>query len=128
LKAAPTSTKTTTSRTSIAKTQTARRWRRQRTVQIVHAGLGLVAAVAAGVVPADAVVADAADLAAAVVIAAPVAAEIVALAAVVVINPVAPHWKETKRRSLQAAPFFYVSVLPIRLRDSAGGWIRKILQ
>src|SRR6476469_2091763 len=99
-----------TSRTSIAKTQTARRWRRQRTVQIVHVGLGLVAAVVAGVVPADAVVADAADLAAAVVIAAPVAAEIVALAAVVVINPASPHWKETKRRSLQLR-FFYVSVL-----------------
>ena len=48
-----------------------------------------MAAGAAGVVPADAVVADAADLAAVVVIAAPVAAEIVALAAVVVINLVA---------------------------------------
>jgi len=58
-----------------------------------------------------------------VVIAAPVAAEIVALAAVVVINPVA----KKKGRSLQAALFLCFWV-PIRLRDSAGAWIRRLLQ
>jgi len=86
LKVALTSTRTTKSQTSIAKTRTGRQWRRQRTVRIVHAGLGLVEEAEEDVVlvAADAVDADAADLADAVV-ADHVAEAIVALAAAVVV-------------------------------------------
>ena len=62
--------------------RTAKQSRRQRTVLIVHVGLGLVVEEEDVVLVADAVDADAADLV--VVVAAPVAEAIVALAAVVV--------------------------------------------
>jgi len=65
--------------------QTGRQWPRQRTVRIVHAGLGLAVEAEEDVVlVADAVDADAADLADAVV-ADHVAEAIVALAAAVVV-------------------------------------------